>query len=353
MQRPEAGSVVVGVDTHKEVHVAAVVDHDGNLLDESSFPTTRQGYRMLERWAESFGPICRVGIECSGSYGSGLMRHLLKSGIEVLEVTYPDKSVRHKRGKDDFIDAEMAAEAAFTGNRTVTPKTRDGMVEALRMLHKTRQTAVRSRRIALQMINGQIVSAPEELRDQLRGMTRMQLIRHLVATRPDKTAFRTPDGAARISLKHLAKRYVELDDEVSELDDAIAAILADLAPKLTALPCVGPQTASQLMITVGDNPGRIKSEASFAMLCGVAPIPVSTGMKPRHRLNRGGDRAANSAIHIIAVGRLRTDERTRAFVDRKMSEGHTKTEAIRCLKRYIAREVYYVIKEQNRSINSA
>ena len=233
------------------------------------------------------------------------------------------------------------------------PQDADRMVEALRMLHKTRQTAVRSRRIALQMINDQIVSAPEELRDQLRGMTRMQLIRHLVATRPDKTAFRTPDGAARISLKHLAKRYVELDDEVSELDDAIAAILADLAPKLIALPCVGPQTASQLMITVGDNPGRIKSEASFAMLCGVAPIPVSTGMKSRHRLNRGGDRAANSAIHIIAVGRLRTDERTRAFVDRKMSEGHTKTEAIRCLKRYIAREVYYVIKEQNRSINSA
>ena len=353
MQRPEIGSVVVGVDTHKEIHVAAVVDHDGNLLDESTFPATRQGYRMLERWASSYGKICRVGIECSGSYGSGLMRHLLKSGIEVLEVTYPDKSVRHKRGKDDFIDAEMAAEAAFTGNRTVTPKSRDGMVEALRMLHKTRQTAVKSRRVALQMINDQIVSAPEELRDQLRGMTRMRLIRHLVATRPDKTDFRTPDGAARISLKHLAMRYVELDDEVSELDDAIAAILADLAPKLVALPCVGPQTASQLMITVGDNPERIKSEASFAMLCGVAPIPVSTGMKTRHRLNRGGDRAANSAIHIIAVGRLRTDERTRAFVDRKMSEGHTKTEAIRCLKRYISREVYYVIKGQNRLVNGA
>ena len=144
------------------------------------------------------------------------------------------------------------------------------MVEALRMLHKTRQTAVRSKRVALQMINDQIVPAPEELR----GMTRMQLTRHLVATRPDKTAFRTPDGAARISLKHLARRYVELDDEVSELDDAAAAILAGLAPKLIALPCVGPQTASQPMITVGDNPGRIKSEASFAMPCGVAPIPV-------------------------------------------------------------------------------
>ena len=225
------------------------------------------------------------------------------------------------------------------------------MVEALRMPQKTRSTAVAARRAALQMIRADIISAPEELRDQLRGMTRMQLIRHLVATRPDSTGFRTPLGAAKIALKRLAKRYVDLDDEVSELDDMIDAILADAAPLLVQLKCVGAQSAAQLMVTVGDNPERIRSEASFAMLCGVAPVPVSSGMTYRHRLNRGGDRQANSAIHIIAIGRLRTDERTKEYVAKKMAEGHTKMEAIRCLKRYIAREVYYTIKKQRELVN--
>ena len=225
------------------------------------------------------------------------------------------------------------------------------MVEALRMPQKTRSTAVAARRAALQMIRADVISAPEELRDQLRGMTRMQLIRHLVATRPDSTGFRTPLGAAKIALKRLAKRYVDLDDEVSELDDTIDAILADAAPLLVQLKCVGAQSAAQLMVTVGDNPERIRSEASFAMLCGVAPVPVSSGMTYRRRLNRGGGRQANSAIRIIAIGRLRTDERTKEYVAKKMSGGHTKMEAIRCLKRYIAREVYYVIKRQSELVN--
>ena len=241
----------------------------------------------------------------------------------------------------------MAAEAAFTGARTVAPKSRDGMVEALRMLQKARSTAVAARRSALQTIRADIISAPEELR----GMTRMQPIMRLVATRPDSTDSKTPLGAARIALKRLAKRYVDLDDEVSELDDMIDAILADAAPLLVRLECVGAQSAAQLMVTVGDNPERLRSEASFAMLCGVAPVPVSSGMTYRHRLNRGGDRQANSAIHIIAIGRLRTDERTKEYIARKMSEGHTKMEAIRCLKRYIAREVYYVIKRQSELVN--
>ena len=346
MQRPRQGQVIIGVDTHKEIHVAAV-DWRGTLVGEERFPTTRQGYRQLESWARSLGDVLRVGVECSGSYGSGLTRHLLKNGFAVLEVTFPDKTVRRKRGKGDFVDAEMAAEAAFTGARTVTPKSRDGMVEALRMPRKTRSTAVAARRVALQMIRADVISAPEELR----GMTRMQLIRHLVATRPDSTGFRTPLGAAKIALKRLAKRYVDLDDEVSELDDMIDAILADAAPLLVQLKCVGAQSAAQLMVTVGDNPERLRSEASFAMLCGVAPVPVSSGMTYRHRLNRGGDRQANSAIRIIAIGRLRTDERTKEYVAKKMSEGHTKMEAVRCPKRYIAREVYYVIKRQSELVN--
>lgn len=169
-----------------------------------------------------------------------------------------------------------------------------------------------------------MISAPEELRDQLRGMTCMQLIRRLVATRPDSADFRAPCGAAKIALKRLAKRYVDLDDEVSELDNMIGAIPADAAPLLVRLKRVGAQSAAQLMVTVGNNPERLRSEASFAMLCGVAPVPVSSGMAYRRRLNRGGDRQANPAIRIIAIGRLRTDERTKEYVVKKMSERHTK-----------------------------
>lgn len=197
----------------------------------------------------------------------------------------------------------------------------------------------------------ELVLTAEQFSCPTKGMTRMRLIRHLVATRLDSTDFMTPLGAAKIALKRLAKRYVDLDDEASVLDDMIAAILADAAPLLVQLKYVGAQSAAQLMVAVGDNPERLRSEASFAMLCGVAPVPVSSGMTYRHRLNRGGDRQANSAIYIIAIGRLRTDERTKEYVAKKMAEGHTKMEAIRCLKRYIAREVYYTIKQQHEPVN--
>lgn len=197
----------------------------------------------------------------------------------------------------------------------------------------------------------ELVLTAEQFSCLTKGITRMRLIRHLVATRLDSTDFRTPLGAAKIALKGLAKRYVDLDDEVSVLDDMIAAILADAAPLLVQLKCVGAQSAARPMVTVGDNPERLRSEASFAMLCGVAPVPVSSGMTYRHRLNRGGDRQANSAIRIIAIGRLRTNERTKEYVAKKMAEGHTKMEAIRCLKRYIAREVYYTIKKQHEPVN--
>lgn len=351
MQRPEEGQVAIGADAHKEIHVAAAVDWRGALFDERRFAATRQGYRQLESWARPLGDVSRAGVERSGSYGSGLARHLAKNGFTVLEATSPDRAVRRRRGKDDFIDAGMAAEAALSGVRTVAPKSRDGMVEALRTLQKTRSTAVAARRAALQMTRARIVSAPEELRDQLRGMTRMRLIRRLSATRPDPADFKSPVGAAGTSLKRLAKRYVDLDDEASELDEMTEAILADAAPLPAKCSCAGPQSAARLMVAVGDNPERLRSEAAFAMLCGVAPIPVSSGMTCRHRLNRVGDRQANSAIRIIAIGRLRTDERTKDYVARKMAEGHTKMEAIRCLKRYIAREMHYVVKKQRKLVN--
>ncbi|WP_188595224.1 transposase, partial [Niveispirillum cyanobacteriorum] len=242
----------------------------------------------------------------------GLLRHLQAAGIEVLEVTSPDKVDRRRRGKSDDLDAEAAAHAAFTGKRVATPKRRDGMIEALRVLKSCRNTAVAARRVTLQMISSTIVAAPEELRDMLRTMTRMRLVRTLAAWRPDLTDYRNPLSAYRIALKSLARRYVELHDEIAELDTMIASIVGELVPDLVARNAIGHETAAQLLITAGDNPERLSSEASFAALCGVSPVPASSGKIVRHRLNRGGDRAANSALHIIAIGRLRTDSRTQA-----------------------------------------
>ncbi|EMO3969937.1 transposase [Enterobacter hormaechei] len=317
-------AVVGGVDTHKDLHVAAVVDQNNKVLGTQYFSTTRQGYRQMLAWMTSFGTLKRIGVECTGTYGSGLLRYFQNAGLEVLEVTAPDRMERRKRGKSDTIDAECAAHAAFSGIRTVTPKTRDGMIESLRVLKTCRKTAISARRVALQIIHSNIISAPDELREQLRNMTRMQLIRTLGSWRPDASEYRNVTNVYRISLKSLARRYLELHDEI----------------------------ASQLLITAGDNPQRLRSESGFAALCGVSPVPVSSGKTNRYRLNRGGDRAANSALHIIAIGRLRTDAKTKEYVARRVAEGHTKMEAIRCLKRYISREVYTLLRNQNRRINS-
>ena len=345
-------SIVGGVDTHKDLHVAAVVDDLDRVLDTQSFATTRQGYRMMLAWMRSFGELRRVGIESTGSYGAGLLRYMQSADVEVLEVTTPDRHDRRKRGKNDDLDAANAAHAAFAGQRTVTPRSRNGMVESLRVLKACRKSAVNARRIALQMIQNTIIAAPDRLRDQLRSMTRMQLIRTLAAWRPDLTAYRDLEAAYRISLKSLARRYLELHDEIADFDVMIAAIVQELAPELIARNSIGHNSAAQLLLTAGDNPERLKSEASFAALCGVSPVPASSGKTVRHRLNRGGDRAANSALHIIAIGRLRTDERTKTYVARRVAEGHSKLEAIRALKRYIAREVFSIIMRRQKDINA-
>jgi transposase len=250
-------------------------------------------------------------------------------------------------------NAAHAAHAAFAGKRTVTPKSRDGMVEFLRVLKACRKTAVAARRVALQMIQTTIVCAPDELRETLRKLTRMQLIRTLAAWQPDLADYRNVVSAHRITLKSLGRRYLELHDEVADLDTMIVAIVEELAPALVARNSIGHGSAAQLLLTAGDNPQRLLSEASFAALCGVSPVPASSGKTVRHRLNRGGDRAANSALHIIAIGRLRTDPRTQAYVARRTAEGHSKLEAIRCLKRYIAREVFSLITQRRREINQA
>jgi transposase len=338
--------VIGGVDTHKDLHVAAVVDECDRVLASQCFATTRHGYKQMLAWMRAFGSLGRVGIEATGTYGAGLLRYMQKAGVEVLEVTPPDKHDRRKRGKNDDLDAQNAAHAAFAGKRTVTPKSRDGMIESLRVLKACRKTAVAARRVALQMIQNTIVCAPDELRETWRKMTRMQLIRTLAAWRPDLTDYRNVVSAYRITLKSLGRRYLELHDEIADLDTMIAAIVDELAPGLVARNSIGYESAAQLLLTAGDNVQRLRSEASFAALCGVSPVPASSGKTTRHRLSRDGDRAANSALHIIAIGRLQTDPRTQAYVAQRIAEGHSKLEAIRCLKRYIAREVFSLIKQR-------
>lgn len=348
-----ARAIVGGVDTHKDLHVAAVVDEQDRVLETRSFATTRQGYRQMLAWMSSFGDLQRIGVESTGSYGAGLLRFMQQADVTVLEVTAPDRQDRRKRGKNDDLDAQNAAHAAFAGKRTVTPRSRDGMIEALRVLFACRKTAVTARRIALQMIQNTIVAAPDGLRDLLRVMTRMQLVRTLAAWRPDLTSYRDVEAAYRISLKSLARRYLELHDEMADLDIMIAAIVDELAPNLVTRNSIGHTGAAQLLLTAGGNPDRMRSEASFAALCGVSPVPASSGKTVRHRLNRGGDRAANSALHIIAIGRLRTDQKTKDYVARRVAEGHSKLDSIRALKRYLAREVFAIITRRHKEINAS
>ncbi|MEL7181796.1 MAG: IS110 family transposase [Pseudomonadota bacterium] len=348
-----ASLVVGGVDTHKDLHVAAIVDHQGRVLGTNSFATTRQGYRLMLAWMWSFGDLQRVGIDGSGSYGAGLLRYMQNAGVEVREVIGLDKHDRRRRGKNDDFDAESAAHAVFAKRHTVTPRSHDGMVESLRVLRVCRKSAVQARRVALQMIQMSIVCAPYKLREPLRNMTRMPLIRALAAWQHDLTAYREVEEAYRISLKSLARRYLALHDEIADLDDMISAIVKALAPELLEQAATGLNSAAQLLLTEGDNPERLKSEASFAALCGVGPVPASSGKIIRHQLNRGGDRAANSAIHIIAIGRLRLDPCTQSYVAKRIAAEDSKMEAIRSLKRYIAREVFDIIKrrQKNRSIS--
>ncbi len=342
--------VVGGIDTHKDLHVAAVLDIAGVVLGTESFSTTRAGYRALVRWMRSFGDVRQVGIEGTGSYGAGVTRHLHDAGIELFEVARPDRGDRRRRGKSDTLDAENAARAVLAGRRTTTPKTKDGQVESLRVLRLTRSTAVKSRRAAMQLLRNHIVSAPEELRDQVRNLTRMQLIRTCAAWRPDATGFRDPVVATRIALRSLARRILELNDEVADLDELIAPLVQELAPALVRATGIGVEIAGQLLVTAGDNPDRLRNEASFAMLCGVAPLPASSGKTQRHRLNRGGDRAANSALHLAVIVRMRMDDRTRAYVARRTTEGLSKLEIIRCLKRYLAREVFALLRADQRPV---
>jgi transposase len=333
-----ASPVTVGVDTHLDTHVAAVIDQTGRLLDTKGFPASTRGYVALVTWAEGFGPVERIGIEGTGTYGAGLARFARAYGFQVMEVDRPDRSTRRRRGKSDPIDAQAAARATLAGVAATTPKTRDGQVEMIRVLRVARRGALKARVAAAEQLHGVLYSAPEELRQPLLGLKTKALVSACAAMRSGSLTSTT--AATKTTLRTLARRWQQLQGELDQLDRHLGALVASAAPTLLALPGIGIDTAGQLLVTAGDNPQRLRSEAAFAHLCGTAPIPASSGRTDRHRLNRAGDRRANHGLWRIALVRMHCHPATRAYVERRTKQGLSKLDIMRCLKRYIAREVY-------------
>lgn len=336
--------VIGGVDTHADTHTVVALDQIGGLLGTATFPTTTAGYRTLLTWLQGFGPLGRVGVEGTGSYGVGLTRFLLDHDVTVLEVNRSNRQVRRVKGKSDPIDAENAARAVLAGTATTLPKTRDGMVEAIRVLFNTRSSAVTARTAAINQLKSTLVTGPDTLRVQLDGLTTPKLVRAAAALRP-RPHLTDPVQATKKALHSLAHRILALDAEINEATTLLDAMVADRAPQLVADFGVGTLTAAQLLITAGDNPHRLHSCEAFVALCGASPIPVSSGRTDRYRLNRGGDRQANRALYTIALCRMKTHEQTRQFIATRLAAGKTKKEAIRILKRYLARHVYKLLTQ--------
>jgi transposase len=336
--------VTSGVDTHQRTHHAAALDSTGRLLGDAEFPATAAGYADLLTWLRSFGKTGTVGVEGTGSYGAGLARYLTAQRVRVVEVDRPDRKMRRGKGKSDPLDAIAAARAALSGTAAGTPKTRTGPVEAIRALRVARRGAVKARTAALNQLHGLIIAAPEPVRASLAGLSSAALLRRCAQLAPDETRLADPAEATRAALAAVAARVTALTAEITTADRRLAPVVAKAAPRTSALFGVGPEVAAQLLTTAGDNPSRLRSEAALAHLCGAAPIPASSGNTRRHRLNRGGDRGANHALYTIALCRMRYDQRTRAYVTRRTSQGLSKKEIIRCLKRYIVREVYDALR---------
>jgi transposase len=328
-----------GVDTHLDVHVVAALNEIGGLLGTRSFPTTPVGYQQLLRWLRGFGELVQVGVEGTGSYGAGLARFLAEHGVVVIEVDRPNRIKRRQRGKSDALDAINAARAALSGEASAAPKTRTGNVEQIRVLRIVRNSATTERTQTLNQMRSLVSTAPAQLRERLRGLSITQLVRTCASLRPGDVT--DPTTATKLALRTLARRVQYLDAELAEINATLTPIVTRSAPKLIARHGVGVDTAAPLLIAAGDNNRRIKGEAAYARILGAAPIPAGSGKTDgHHRLHRGGDRQGNAALWRIVLVRMSNDPRTRAYVERRTKEGLSKKEIMRCLKRYVARELY-------------
>jgi transposase len=337
-----APAVTGGVDTHAEVNVAAVVDAVGRVLGTKEFPTTAGGDRAVLAWLRGHGRLVKVGVEGTGSYGAGLARYLAAGGVEVVEVIRPNRQARRQRGKSDAADAAAAALAALNGEASGRPKTHDGAAESIRMLRVARRGALKARTQAANQLRDLIVTAPGPLRERLAPLPTTERVALAARFRPGELT--DPAEAAKAAMAIIARRHQTLTAEPGHLGARLEALVEQAGPpEFLAKQGVATQVASALLVTVGDNPTRLDSEAGFAALCGASPVDASSGKQRRHRLNRGGDRQANSALWRIVTIRMTHDPRTKAYVARRTAEGKTTKEIIRCLKRYVAREIYKVL----------
>ena len=350
MEVPE-GLITGGVDTHLDVHVAAALDQIGGLLGTASFATTPAGYRKLLLWLQSFGPISQVGVEGTSSYGAGLTRALQAAHVTVVEVDRPNRQLRRREGKSDALDAIAAARSVLAGTALGAPKTKSGNVEGIRVLSVARLSCVKARTQALNQIRSLVSTAPDDLREQLRSLTIKQTVTTCAAYRPRASSdFET---VSKVALRALARRVQYQGEEIDELDTRRTVLVQEVAPDLLNAFGVGPESASTLLMTVGDNPQRLHSEAAFARLCGVAPIPTGSGKTDGyHRLHRGGDRQANSALWRIVLVRMANDPKTKAYVERRTKEGKQKLFIMRCLKRYVARELFQLLPQPEQPLTS-
>ncbi len=341
---PGPGSVIGGVDTHADTHYGAVLDCVGRLLATQQFPADACGYRQLLEWMRSFGHVDRIGVEGTSSYGACLTRHLRAAGIQVIEVNRPNRRARRLHGKSDPLDAENAARRALSGEEDIVPKDTTTTLESIRVLRIARTGAVKARTAAFNQLKDLLITAPDAVRDRWRGKTLYRVSLEAARSRPDAGHAEDPTTATRLALRSIGHRIQSLNEEITALDKQLVDLVARTAPTTIALTGVGTETAAQLLLTAGANIERLHNEASFAALCAASPIPASSGKTTRHRLNPAGNRDANKALYIITIVRMRYCPRTKAYVERRQAEGLTKKEAIRAVKRYIARDLYHAIR---------
>jgi transposase len=334
-----------GVDTHQLTHHAAIVGDRLEPIADREFPATAAGFGELVDWMAGYGLLTRVGVESTGAYGAGLTRYLTGVGIEVVEVQRPQKATRRNAGKSDVVDAYSAARQAAEDDSLPMPKLTTGIVESIRMLKISRDSAVKQRTAAYSQLRDLITTAPATIHDELIERTGKQRVARALGYRPDPARLAEPTQAAKRALRALATRIKALDAEIGEADKDLTRLTRQATPGLLAMRQVGTQTAAQLLVTAGQNITRMRTEATFAKLCGVAPLPASSGKNAtRHRLNRGGDRQANSALYLVIVGRMKNHPPTLAYVARRTTQGKTTNEIIRCLKRHLARSIYRTLK---------
>lgn len=335
--------VTAGVDTHRDVHVVAVLDERGGKLGCEPFAADPAGYRKALAWVRSFGPVDRIGVEGTGSYGAGLTRYLHNQRVTVVEVSCPNRQQRRSHGKSDPVDAIAAARAAQSGEASAQPKSRTGNVEAIRALRVVRRSAAHSRTDSINQMRALVVTGPEQLRETFRDNSIWQMVTAAAKLRPGDPT--TVTGATKFALRELARRVQGLEEELKRVDAILRPLVTATAPALVARHGLGPDTAGALLVSAGDNPQRLHKESAFAHMCGSSPIDASSGVVVHKRLNRGGDRSANQALWRIVMVRMVSDPRTRHYVERRTKEGKSKKDIMRCLKRYVAREIYPYLVE--------